>query len=147
MNLLNPFNRLTTYASFVRFSHSVFALPFALTGALLAIHQGDPRRWELKRAIQRRYAGMLPKVGLDSVLRTIDHAVKVAGVDHVGLGSDFDGISGMAPAGLEDVSKYPALVKGLIELKYSDADIRKILGENLLRGMRANEDVAAGQRP
>jgi membrane dipeptidase len=114
---------------------------------MMAIHQGDPRRWELKRAIQKRYAGMLPKVGLDAVLRTIDHAVKVAGADHVGLGSDFDGISGMAPVGLEDVSKYPALVKGLIELKYSDADIRKILGENLLRVLRANEDVAAGQRP
>ena len=114
---------------------------------MMAIHQGDPRRWELKRAIQRRYARMLPKVGLDSVLRAIDHAVKVAGVDHVGLGSDFDGISGMAPAGLEDVSKYPALVRGLIDLKYSDEDIRKVLGENLLRVMKANEDVAAKSRP
>ena len=55
--------------------------------------------------------------GIDAVLRTIDHAVKVAGADHVGLGSDFDGISGMAPAGMEDVSKYPALVRGLIELR------------------------------
>ena len=108
---------------------------------MLALHQGDPRRWEMKRAILRRYASMLPPVGLDAVLRTIDHAVKVAGVDHVGLGSDFDGIAGMAPVGLEDVSKYPALVRGLIERGYSDQDIRKILGENLLRILRAAEQA------
>jgi len=64
-------------------------------------------------------------------------------VDHVGLGSDFDGISGMVPRGMEDVSKYPALVKGLIEMGYSDTDIRKIMGGNLLRVMRANEAGAA----
>jgi membrane dipeptidase len=104
---------------------------------MMALNAGNPRRWEMKRAIQKRYAALLPKVGLDAVLRTIDHAVKVAGADHVGLGSDFDGISGMAPVGLEDVSKYPALVRGLIGLGYSDQDIRKILGENLLRVLGA----------
>jgi membrane dipeptidase len=104
---------------------------------MMAINAGNPRRWEMKRAIQKRYAAMLPKVGIDDVLRTIDHAAKVAGADHVGLGSDFDGISGMAPAGMEDVSKYPALVRGLIQLGYSDDDIRKILGENMLRVMAA----------
>ena len=60
----------------------------------------------------------------------------------MGLGSDFDGISGMTPKGMEDVSKYPVLVKGLIEMGYSDADIRKIMGENLLRVMRANDAAA-----
>ena len=50
------------------------------------------------------------------------------GADHVGLGSDFDGISGMTPEGMEDVSKYPDLVKGMIELGYSDSDIRKDSG-------------------
>ena len=104
---------------------------------MLAINTGNPRRWEMKRAIQRRYAAMLPKVGIDAVVRTIDHAVKVAGADHVGFGSDFDGISGMAPVGLEDVSKYPALVRALIDLGYKDEDIRKILGENLLRVLAA----------
>jgi membrane dipeptidase len=67
--------------------------------------------------------------------------------DYVGLGSDFDGVSGMAPDGMEDVSKYPALVKGLIDMGYSDSDIRKVMGENLLRVMRANEAVARDQRP
>ena len=78
----------------------------------------------------------------EAVLRHIDHAVKVMGADHVGFGSDFDGISGMAPEGMEDVSKYPELIKGLIQLGYSDADIRKIAGQNMLRVMRANEAVA-----
>ena len=79
------------------------------------------------------------------LLKHIDHVAKVAGPDHVGLGSDFDGISGMAPMGMEDVSKYPVLVKGLIEMGYSDADIRKIMGLNILRVMRATEDIAKEQ--
>ena len=102
----------------------------------------NPDRFELRRAIQKKYSQKLPKVDRNAILRHIAHAVKVMGVDHVGLGSDFDGISGMAPEGMEDVSKYPELVKGLIELGYSDSDIRKIMGENMLRVMRANEAVA-----
>ena len=109
---------------------------------MMILKGGDPRRWELKRAIQQRYRASLPKVAIDAVLRMIDHAVKVAGPDHVGFGSDFDGVSGMVPAGMEDVSKYPELVRGLIGLGYSDEDIRKIMGENLLRVMAATEQVA-----
>jgi membrane dipeptidase len=81
----------------------------------------------------------MPPVDVKQLLQHIDHVAKVAGVDHVGLGSDFDGISGMTPRGMEDVSKYPVLVTGLIKMGYSDADIRKVMGENLLRVMRANE--------
>ncbi len=105
----------------------------------LRAHAGSPRRWELKRAIQQRYRARLPKVDVKAALRHIDHIAKVAGPDHVGIGSDFDGISGMVPAGLEDVSKFPALIRGMIDLGYSDDDIRKIAGGNLLRVMRANE--------
>jgi membrane dipeptidase len=72
----------------------------------------------------------------------IDHAVKVAGADHVGFGSDFDGVSGMVPVGMEDVSRYPDLVRGLIDMGYADADIRKIMGENLLHVMHAAEEAA-----
>jgi membrane dipeptidase len=103
----------------------------------LALHGSRPERWEIVRAIQQRYYRMMPLVEVHQLLRHIDHVAKVAGVDHVGLGSDFDGISGMVPRGMEDVSKYPVLVKGLIEMGYSDGDIRKIMGENLLRIMRA----------
>jgi membrane dipeptidase len=109
---------------------------------MLALHKGNPRRWEMKRDIQRRYRAQLPSVDYKAVLRQIDHAVKVMGADHVGVGSDYDGISGMAPKGLEDVSKYPVLVKGMIEMGYNDADIRKIMGENLLRVLRAAETAA-----
>ena len=110
--------------------------------AMLALNGGNPRRWEMKRTIQQRYREKLPRVDMSAVLHQFQHAVRIAGADHVGVGSDFDGVSGMVPAGLEDVSKYPALVKGLIEMGYSDSDIRKIMGENLLRIMRANEAVA-----
>lgn len=110
----------------------------------MARNAGNPRRWEMRRAIQRRYKARLPEVGIPAVLRHIDHAVKTAGVDHVGIGSDFDGISGMAPQGLEDVSRYPALVEALVQAGYPDAAIRKIMGENLLRVMRACE-AAAGR--
>ena len=110
---------------------------------MMTSHSGDPRRWEMRRAIQQRYRDRLPKVDAAVLLRHIDHAARTAGVDHVGLGSDFDGVSGMVPQGVEDVSKYPVLVKGLIELGYTDADIRKIMGENLLRVMRAAETTAA----
>jgi membrane dipeptidase len=109
---------------------------------MLALNSNNPRRWEMKRAIQQRYKAQLPAVDISAVLRHIDHAAKTIGADHVGLGSDFDGVSGMVPEGMEDVSKYPALVKGLIDMGYSDSDIRKITGENLLRVMRANEAVA-----
>jgi membrane dipeptidase len=98
--------------------------------------------WEKVRAIQRKYFEKMPKVDVRVLLRHIDHVAKTAGADHVGLGSDFDGISGMAPNGMEDVSKYPVLVKGLIELGYSDQDIRKIMGLNLLRVLRQTEEVA-----
>lgn len=68
----------------------------------------------------------------------IDYLVKVAGIDHVGIGSDFDGISS-SPKGLDDCSDFPKITEGLLQRGYSEADIRKILGENVLRVMRMNE--------
>jgi membrane dipeptidase len=81
---------------------------------------------------------------LSDVVAHIDHVVKVAGVDAVGIGSDFDGIF-CAPKGLEDVSKFPNLTRALLEKGYTAQDIRKIYGQNLLRVMRAVE-AAAGPR-
>ena len=71
----------------------------------------------------------------------IDYVHKVAGPDHVGIGSDFDGID-VGPAGLEDVSKYPDLFAELIRRGWSDADLRKLAGENVLRVMRQAEAVS-----
>ena len=72
----------------------------------------------------------------------IDHVVGLVGIDHVGLGSDYDGVGPTLPVGLEDVSTFPNLVAELIRRGYSDADIRKVLGENTMRVWRAVEDAA-----
>lgn len=82
-----------------------------------------------------------PPAALEDVVAHINHVVKIAGIDAVGIGSDFDGIRSV-PAGLEDVSKFPNLTRALLEAGYSASDIRKIYGENTLRVMRAVERVA-----
>jgi membrane dipeptidase len=74
------------------------------------------------------------------VVEHIDHIAKVAGVEHVGIGSDFDGISTL-PDGLEDVSKYPILTELLLRKGYSEADIQKILSGNMMRVMKAMESA------
>jgi membrane dipeptidase len=84
--------------------------------------------------------GQLPKVSWEQIIDHIDHAVKVAGVDHVGLGSDFDGA--VMPLGMEDVSKLPRITDALLKQGYSEQDIDKILGGNLLRVMEQVEQVA-----
>jgi len=86
--------------------------------------------------------GELPKVSWEKIVDHIDHAVKVAGADHVGLGSDFDGAT--MPIGMEDASKLPKITDALLKKGYSDADVEKILGGNILRVMEAVERVAAG---
>lgn len=96
-----------------------------------------------KAAIDKWEAANRPKATLSQVADHIDRIRQVAGIDHIGIGSDFDGIEGLAPEGLEDVSKYPALVAELLRRGYADADVEKIVGRNLLRAMRAAEQVAA----
>jgi len=73
---------------------------------------------------------------VEDAAKCIDHIVKVAGIDHVGIGSDFDGISGSVAKGLEDVSKMPNLTQALLERGYSQKDIEKIMGGNFLRVVR-----------
>ena len=84
----------------------------------------------------------LKNVDISVVADHIDHAVKVVGVDHVGFGSDFEGVGPTTPVGLEDASKYPNLVYELLKRGYSDSDIRKLCGENMLRVWGKVEDVA-----
>ena len=83
-------------------------------------------------------AGQLPMVTWEKVIEHIDHAVKIAGVDHVGLGSDFDGAT--MPLGLEDASKLPKITEALLQKGYSEQDVTKILGGNFLRVMEAAEN-------
>ena len=98
-------------------------------------------RGENNRALMEEYRKTVPPATLADVVAHIDHVVKVAGINAVGIGSDFDGIQ-CAPVGLEDVSKFPSLTRALLEKGYSAEDIRKIYGGNLLRVMRAVEKVA-----
>jgi membrane dipeptidase len=78
-------------------------------------------------------AGKLPQVSWEKIVEHIDHAVHIAGADHVGIGSDFDGA--FMPAGMEDASKFPRLTEGLLKCGYGEAGIRKILGLNTIRVM------------
>jgi membrane dipeptidase len=84
--------------------------------------------------------GKLPKVDWTLIIDHIDHAVKVGGIDHVGLGSDFDGA--VMPLGMEDVSHIPQITDALLKKGYSESDIRKILGENTLRVMTEVQRVS-----
>ena len=84
--------------------------------------------------------GKLPRVDWTKIIEHIEHAVKVAGVDHVGLGSDFDGAN--MPYGMEDATKLPRITDALLRKGYSEGDVKKILGENTLRVMAEVERVS-----
>jgi len=92
--------------------------------------------------ITREYVeqGKLPRVDFSKIIEHIDHAVKVVGVDHVGLGSDFDGAN--MPYGMEDATKLPKITEALLKKGYSEGDVKKILGENTLRVMAEVERVS-----
>ena len=83
----------------------------------------------------------MPRGTIADVADHIDHIVKVAGIDHAGIGSDFDGITSW-PVGLEDVSCYPRLTEELLRRGYTEADVHKILGRNVLRALREAGAVA-----
>ena len=85
----------------------------------------------------------LPYATLDSVLDHIDHVVKLIGIDHVGIGSDYDGVGDSLPTDLKDVSTYPNLIQGLLDRGYSDAHIIQILSGNFMRVWKENEEYAA----
>jgi membrane dipeptidase len=93
-------------------------------------------------------SGQLPPVSWERIIDHIDHAVKLVGADHVGLGSDFDGAT--MPTGMEDCTKLPKITEALMRKGYSDDDIRKILGGNTLRVMeqveRISKDMQSAQR-
>ena len=110
-------------------------------GELRAAHADDP---QALRAAMEEWWDALEEVPatISQVADHIDHVRDVAGIDHIGVGGDFDGASGM-PEGLQDVSGYPTLFDELATRGYTDEDLRKIAGRNVLRVMREAEDVAA----
>ena len=98
--------------------------------------------------IEREWAVKVPRPPLKSLIDQIDHIAKVAGIDHVGLGSDFDGVSGATPAGIDSAADLPKITQGLLDRGYSADDIRKVLGGNLLRVFgdveRVSREMQAG---
>jgi membrane dipeptidase len=93
--------------------------------------------------VEREWLAKIPRAPLSSLIDQIDHIAKVAGADHVGLGSDFDGVSGATPAGIDSAADLPKITQGLLDRGYSAEDIRKILGGNLLRVFGEVERVSA----
>jgi membrane dipeptidase len=92
--------------------------------------------------IEREWLAKIPRPPLKALIDHIDHIAKVAGVDHVGLGSDFDGVSGATPQGIDSAADLPKITQALLDRGYSAEDIRKILGGNLLRVFREAEKVS-----
>jgi membrane dipeptidase len=92
--------------------------------------------------IEREWAAKIPRPPLSSLIDHIDHIAKIAGIDHVGLGSDFDGVNGATPEGIDSAADLPKITQALLDRGYSADDIRKILGGNLLRVFREAEHVS-----
>jgi membrane dipeptidase len=103
---------------------------------------GKPVNYMEVDHIQREYLAKIPRPPLKSLIDQIDHIAKVAGIDHVGLGSDFDGVSGALPQGMNSVADLPKITQALLDRGYKPEDIKKILGGNVLRVFRQVEQVS-----
>jgi membrane dipeptidase len=104
--------------------------------------QGKPVTYIAVDRIEREWTAKLPRPPLKSLIDHIDHVAKVAGVDHVGLGSDFDGLSGATPEGIDSAADLPKITQALLDRGYNADDIKKILGGNTLRVFRQVEAVS-----
>src|SRR5712671_5103380 len=104
--------------------------------------QGKPINYIEIDRMGREWMAKIPRPPLKSLIDHIDHIAKVAGVDHVGLGSDFDGVSGATPQGIDSAADLPKITQALLDRGYSAENIKKILGGNLLRVFRQVETVS-----
>jgi membrane dipeptidase len=104
--------------------------------------QGKPVNYLEVDRMGREWMAKIPRPPFSVLIDHIDHIAKVAGVDHVGLGSDFDGVSGATPQGMDSAADLPKITQGLLDRGYSAGDIRRILGGNLLRVFRQVEAVS-----
>ena len=104
--------------------------------------QGKPVNYIEVDRIEREWMAKIPRPQFSVLVDHIDHIAKVAGIDHVGLGSDFDGVSGATPEGMNSAADLPKITQALLDRGYSASDIRKILGGNVLRVFRQVESVS-----
>jgi membrane dipeptidase len=130
-------NYLDSFIDSALFEYTQKAQP--LNRELMQKYPGRENSEKRREEIAKAY-GPAPKASWEKIIEHIDHAVKLVGADHVGLGSDFDG--GSMPVGMEDVSRLPKITDALLKKGYSEADIRKILGENTIRLLADTERVA-----
>ncbi len=103
---------------------------------------GKPVNYIEVNRLEREWMAKIPRPPFKALIDHIDHIAKVAGVDHVGLGSDFDGVSGATPAGMDSAADLPKITQALLDRGYSADDIKKILGGNILRVFRQVETVS-----
>ena len=104
--------------------------------------QGKPVSYVEVDRMERAWMAKIPRPPFKVLIDHIDHIAKIAGVDHVGLGSDFDGVSGATPRGMDSAADLPKITQALLDRGYSADDIKKILGGNLLRVFRQVETVS-----
>jgi membrane dipeptidase len=133
-------------SSFVTEEAQTYAQEFWPASEAWAAENPDAGAEGIRTIFRPRYEaehGAFPYASLDDVLDHFDHVVSLVGIEHVGIGSDYDGVGDSLPTGLKNVSSYPNLIRGLLDRGYSEADIRKILGENLLRVWSEVEAYAA----
>lgn len=96
-------------------------------------HPGQEPPYNIDEKVQHEWGMKIPRPPLKALIDQIDHVAKVAGIDHVGLGSDFDGVSYLTPEGIDSAADLPKITAALMDRGYSAVDVKKILGENLLR--------------
>jgi membrane dipeptidase len=104
--------------------------------------EGKPVSYVDLDRMEREWMAKIPRPPLKSLIDHIDHIAKVAGIDHVGLGSDFDGVSGATPQGIDSAADLPKITQALVERGYNATQIHKILGGNLLRVFERVERVS-----
>jgi membrane dipeptidase len=104
--------------------------------------EGKPVNYIEVDRIEREWTAKIPRPPFKSLIDHIDHIAKIAGIDHVGLGSDFDGVSGATPQGIDSAADLPKITQALLDRGYKEDDIRKILGGNLMRVFREVEGVS-----
>jgi membrane dipeptidase len=132
-------------SAFLRSDANQDALARRAAVAAFAAENGLEEEDPAIAAFEEQYRAENPPIFADvaDVIAHIDHVVDLVGIDHVGIGSDYDGVGDSLPTGLKDVSSYPNLVYELLKKGYSDEDVGKILGGNLMRVWSEVERVAA----
>ena len=105
-----------------------------------AAHPGEPVPYEVSDKVGKEWAAKVPRPPLKSLIDHIDHIAKTAGIDHVGLGSDFDGVSSL-PEGIDSAADLPKITAGLMKRGYTANDMKKILGGNIMRVFREVEQM------